>query len=88
MVALTFVMTRIGKLSARAKSCPADLSWGELTRLLRGLGYEEHRGAGSRRKFRGKGLPDISLHEPHPGDIVKLYAVRQVVETLEREGLL
>jgi len=41
-----------------------------------------------RRKFRGEGLPAINLHAPHPGRVVKLYAVRQVVEFLIKEGLL
>ena len=70
------------------RSCPSDLTWAELTRFLAGFGYEEVAGAGSRRKFRGKGLPAINLHEPHPGHIVKVYAVREVVRILEREGLL
>lgn len=81
-------MTRIDKLSARVRSCPADLTWSELARFLQSFGYEERHGAGSRRKFDGKGLPVLSLHKPHPGNIVKRYAVRQVLETLEREGLL
>jgi hypothetical protein len=59
-----------------------------LVRLLRSLGYEEKKGAGSRRKFRGARLPSIDLHEPHPGRVVKQYALRQVREMLEKEGLL
>jgi hypothetical protein len=81
-------MTRDAKLRARVKSRPSDLKWDELARFLRSLGYEEAQGAGSRRKFRGEGLPAINLHRPHPGNIVKQWAVNAVVEMLERENLL
>jgi hypothetical protein len=43
------------------------------------------KGTGSRRKFR-KGEHVISLHEPHPGSIVKKYVLRQVSETLKETG--
>ncbi len=81
-------MARIEKLRDRLRSCPSDPTWDELTRVLAALGYVEKSGSGSRRKFCGEGLPSISLHAPHPGSIVKLYAVRQVVELLVEEGLL
>lgn len=81
-------MSAIGKLIERFKTCPSDFTWDDLVRLLRSFGYDEKKGAGSRRKFRGKNLPSINLHEPHPGRIVKQYALRQVREMLEKEGLL
>lgn len=81
-------MSSRDKLRARLARCPADLTWDELVRALASFGYEVTAGAGSRRKFRGAGLPSISLHVPHPGRIVKAYAVRQVVDLLRREGLL
>ena len=30
----------------------------------------------------------IMLHKPHPGNIVKQYALRQVLEELENKGYL
>ena len=81
-------MSRIEKLKERLKGRPADFTWEELTRLLGSLGYEMKTGSGSRRKFRGEGLPHLSPHQPHPGNIVKLYLVKCVAETLETEGLL
>jgi len=81
-------MSKADKLVERFKEIPADFTWDELTKLLRSLGYEEKKGKGSRRKFRGEGLPSINLHEPHPENTVKKYALRQVLETLESEGLL
>lgn len=81
-------MAAIDKLIERFKSDPKDFSWDELKRLLSHFGYEEQKGKGSRRKFKGEGLPTLSLHEPHPKKIVKHYALKDVRETLESEGLL
>jgi hypothetical protein len=81
-------MAAIDKLIARFVSIPADFTWDELTRLLTHFGYAEHKGKGSRRRFKGERLPAIHLHEPHPGRIVKQYALRHVKEILENEGLL
>jgi len=52
------------------------------------FGYAERRGKGSRRKFVAERLPVLMLHEPHPGKIVKRYALRYVKQTLENEGLI
>jgi hypothetical protein len=30
----------------------------------------------------------INLHQPHPGRILKRYQVDQIIETLEREGMI
>ena len=81
-------MTRGDKLRARVKSRPTDLTWDELARFLGSLGYTATKGSGSRRKFRGPGLPALNLHEPHPGKIVKQWTVGYVVDTPEGEGLL
>lgn len=81
-------MSAIEKLIERFRECPADFQWSELKRLLKHIGYEEKAGQGSRRKFVGDGLPMINPHEPHPKKTVKRYALRQVLETLENEGLL
>jgi hypothetical protein len=81
-------MTAGDKLLARFKGVPADFTWEELKRLLSQFGYSEQKGKGSRRKFKAQRLPTLVLHEPHPGRIVKQYAVRYVKETLQNEGLL
>jgi predicted RNA binding protein YcfA (HicA-like mRNA interferase family) len=81
-------MAGIDKLIERFKQHPADFTWAELVRLLANFGYAVRKGKGSRRKFRAEGLPSLSLHEPHPGKIVKQYALREVHETLKNEGLL
>lgn len=77
------------KLIQRVRSRPKDFTWNELQRLLAGFGYEEEAGDGSRRKFinREKGVV-ISMHEPHPGNELKSYQVREVLVHLKGEGYL
>ena len=58
-------------------------------RLLESLGYKEHRTGktgGSRRRFVHRDAPTISLHKPDPGNIVKMYAVDEVMRVLTEEG--
>ncbi len=77
------------KLIAKLRKVPADFTWQELTTLLKGLGYQEIQGSGSRVKF-DNGQPEqlINLHRPHPGNIVKRYVLRQLLEKLKQGGLL
>lgn len=82
-------MGRHEKLVIRFSTMPADFTWDELWRMLSGFGFEKVSGAGSRFKFVRKetGLL-IALHRPHPGNIVKRYALRQVGEVLKQGGLM
>ncbi len=75
------------KLRARFEAIPADFTWKELCSLLGGFGYAALKGAGSRRKFTKNGRV-ISLHQPHPGKIVKKYVLRQVLDHLKEHGEL
>ncbi|NCA82092.1 MAG: type II toxin-antitoxin system HicA family toxin [Opitutae bacterium] len=75
------------KLRARFETIPADFTWLELCSLLSGFGYEELKGGGSRRKMVKDGRV-IILHEPHPGKIVKKYALKQVLDHLKESGEL
>lgn len=84
-------MSRQDKLVARLKTRPRDFTWDELARLLDGLGYAEIRTGktgGSRRRFVHPEAPAITLHRPHPGNILKMYVVDAVLETLSEEGLI
>ena len=77
------------KLIARFKTIPADFKWRELTLLLKMLGYQKIQGSGSRVKFEnGNADQMINLHRPHPGSIVKRYALRQLMEKLKQGGLI
>jgi predicted RNA binding protein YcfA (HicA-like mRNA interferase family) len=84
-------MDRPDKLLERLRRRPRDFTWAELTTLLRRLGFRQVRTGstgGSRRRFAHPDGYVISLHEPHPGRILKRYQIDQILETLEREGLI
>jgi len=82
-------MSKHEKLLQRLLSIPSDFTWEELIALLTKLGYEElkkGKTGGSRRKLADKKNNIIMLHKPHPGNIVKKYAIRQVIEHLREKG--
>lgn len=84
-------MSRRDKLIARLRSRPKDFTWEELVRLLESLGYAEARAGktgGSRRRFLHPTAPMVALHRPHPGNIVKMYVMDDVIRMLTEEGLI
>lgn len=84
-------MSKIGKLLERLLSRPADFTWDELIRILNHFGYIEVKSGktgGSRRKYADKENQIINLHKPHPGNILKRYAIDQVISTLKERGHL
>ena len=81
-------MAGSSKLVERFKRRPSDLRWQELVKLLGQLGYEEHEGRGSRKCFRGDGLPQIRLHKPHPDPTLKKYQVKEVYALLKEANLI
>lgn len=84
-------MSRRGKLVARFRGKPKDFTWDELVRLLEGLGYSEAatgKTGGTRRRFLHATAPTIALHKPHPGNIVKMYVIVDVLRVLTEEGLI
>lgn len=79
------------KLIERFKSMPSDFTFNELERLLKGFGYtksDKGRTSGSRVVFKDSLGTPIMLHKPHPGNVVKDYALKQVLEELKRRNLL
>lgn len=82
-------MSKKNKLIDRFLSIPADFTWGELIKVLISYGYNEiktGKTAGSRRRFVDEKGNIILLHKPHPANVVKKYALRQVVEHLQEKG--
>jgi len=82
-------MSKGGKLLERLLRIPKDFTWDELTTVLANLGYEPLKSGktgGSRRKFVDQDRNIINLHKPHPGNIVKEYALKQVVDQLKEQG--
>ena len=79
------------KLIERFRRLPSDFTFDEMEKLLSCFGYmKSNKGktSGSRVVFKnGDGRP-IMLHRPHPGNIVKKYAMKQVLDFLAGEGFL
>ena len=79
------------KLIARFLALPSNFTFDELERLLGLYGYtcsNKGKTSGSRVVFKDKEGHPIMLHKPHPGNIVKQYALRQVLEELQSKGYL
>jgi len=82
-------MSKFQKALDRLKSKPRDFTWRELQAIMSHFGYQELRGGGSRRKFMNpKTRNSVSLHEPHPKPILKMYVIELIIEHLKEEGLL
>jgi hypothetical protein len=82
-------MSKLEKLIERLLSCPKDFTWEELIKVLAAYGYKEFikgKTGGSRRKFVDGKKNIIALHKPHPGNIVKRYAIDQVIAHLKEKG--
>lgn len=79
------------KLIERFKRLPSDFTFDEMERLLAIFGYEKSdkgRTSGLRVIFKNVDGKPIMLHKPHPGNIVKRYAMKQVLDDLIESGLL
>ncbi len=78
-------MSKIEKLILRLQSLPKDFTWEELKKVLKHFGYKEvskGKTGGSRRKFVNNKGQIISLHEPHPQNILKAYQLEIVLKYL------
>ena len=77
------------KLVDRLKSLPTDFTFEEAERLLTLFGYpKSNKGktSGSRVMFIDEQKRKILLHKPHPGNILKTYALKDIIEKLIRNG--
>ena len=84
-------MSKNEKLILRLLTVPKDFTWEELIKILGSFGYVElkkGKTGGSRRKFADEKKNVIILHKPHPGNIVKEYAIRQVITQLKDKGYI
>ncbi|WP_413669695.1 type II toxin-antitoxin system HicA family toxin [Mucilaginibacter sp. Mucisp86] len=84
-------MSRHEKLIGRLLSLPKDFTWEELIKVLKAFGFEELKGGktgGSRRRFVDGDKNIINLHKPHPANILKEYAIKDVIEILRIKGYL
>lgn len=79
------------KLRDRFLTMPKDFTFDEVGKLLSGYGYvKDNKGktSGSRVVFKQEDKRPIMLHKPHPGNIVKSYALRQVLDDLMEAGFI
>ena len=84
-------MSRKEKLISRFQQRPKNFTWDELTSLLKHMGYREiktGKSGGSRRRFVHDSAATITLHKPHPQNILKRYAVDQVLYILKQEEMI
>ncbi|MGK7887664.1 MAG: type II toxin-antitoxin system HicA family toxin [Crocosphaera sp.] len=84
-------MTRKEKLIKRLLTRPKDFTWDEMRKLLAELGFEEvktGKTSGSRRRFINSSGIIISLHKPHPKNILKMYQIEQLIAILNQEEML
>lgn len=75
------------KLIECFKRQPNDFTFDEMERLLSIFGYEKSnkgKTSGARVTYRN----EIMLYKPHPGNIIKGYAMRQVLDELKEAGFL
>ena len=79
------------KLIKRLRSKPKDFTFEEAETLLQYLEYkrsDKGRTSGSRVIFKSMEHGAILLHKPHPRKELLNYQVKQLLETLEKEGLV
>lgn len=85
-------MSKFEKMKYRIRLLPKDYTYSEAKALLSQLGFTEYnkgKTSGSRVKFyRDSDKRIIMLHKPHPGDVMKVGAVRDLVRFLESIGEL
>ncbi len=66
---------------------PTDFTFAEAERLLTSFGYTKSnkgRTSGSRVMFIDNQKRKILLHHPHPGNILKAYTLKDILEKLKR----
>ncbi len=84
-------MSRKEKLILKFQQRPKNFTWDELASLLKYLGYREiktGKTGGSRRLFIHDSAVTITLHKPHPQNVLKRYAVDQVLDILKQEEMI
>ena len=84
-------MSRKEKLILKFQQRPKNFTWDELSSLLKYMGYREiktGKTGGSRCRFIHDSAATITLHKPHPQNILKRYAVDQVLDILKQEEMI
>lgn len=81
-------MTTSEKRLQRLLSVPVDMTWDEMVAFLADVGFVEvSTKGGSYRTFVSAVGRKIYLHRPHPRNVVKRYAIRDVIAKLKEFGM-
>lgn len=85
-------MSKNEKLLEKLKNKPKSFKYDELRKVMSFLGYEEStqgKTSGSRVAFIHQETKHIiRLHKPHPGNELKEYQIKLVIQELETWGLI
>ncbi len=83
-------MSQIEKLIQRLFSKPKDFTYDELKQILNCYGfYEDNKGktSGSRVCFVNKYGKKLTMHKPHPSNVLKPYQINNVIDFLIKRSL-
>jgi len=83
-------VSKLQKMIHRIKQRPTDYTFEEACTLLKALGFSidnKGKSSGSRLMFEKEGVC-IYIHKPHPQKEIKRYQLKQILEVLDREGLI
>lgn len=83
-------MSKLQKMIERIKQQPVDYTFDEVCTLLKALHFainNKGKSSGSRVMFEKEGVC-IYIHKPHPQKELKRYQLKQILEVLDREGLI
>ena len=84
-------MSRLEKEIDRLKSKPKDYTYDEAKSLLNKLGFfENNKGktSGSRVEFKDLSGRKVTLHKPHPSNVIKTYQINKFVKDLKEWRLI
>jgi hypothetical protein len=88
-VATEDILTKVEKLLKRLLSLPTDFTYREAKALLEAYGFIEQqkgRTSGSRVSFyRANDKKTVLLHKSHPGQIMRMGAVKQLADFIKDE---
>jgi hypothetical protein len=83
-------MSAKDKLIERFRKQPKDFTWDELVKLFAVFGFtnsNKGKTSGSRVLF-VRGEDAHTVHKPHPSNIIKEYAMKQVLEFMIKKGYI
>lgn len=76
------------KLLRRFLAKPRDFTWEEYVKIFAIFGFDLKSGKGSRRSFVNDEAKVFYIHEPHPQNVMKSYAIKEAIAFFVELGLL